>query len=652
MRLICLIVVYVLVSCNITLWAQFSGGSGTPSDPYRIATLDDLKTLSESAAYWDKFFIQTADIDASSTNGWNDGMGTIPIGNDAVKFTGIYDGGNHIISNLYINRDTTDYVGLFGYTSSPGIIKNTRLVNGSVTGKSYVGMLVGRNLFAKIEYCLSDGVVYGKDPLYSRCGGLIGSNAGQISFCYSEADVIAEGAIAGGLAGMHTNVMEKCYATGNVSGTGTVGGLVGTATGTIKECYSVGQVTGTGRTGGLAGEIGLNSDLSDCYSRSNLVNQSYAGGFAGYISDSNAKVDKCYATGTFSNKTGYANIGGFAGAINTGASVTNSYWDTEVSGIMSSAAGEGRTTAELKNESTYLMAGWDFVCESENGTVDIWAITENGNNGYPFLVWQGLSYDTEAPVILNSPENKTEYIQTDCHVLLGDFRTSVTATDNCTPDAKLVILQNPEPGTLLSLGETQVTLSVKDGSGNESITNFTITVADTVKPMPVCPENQQRILSDGVNVYTVSGEEFNPIAITENCTLESVVNNVNGNSTLEGTNLNAGTSRITWTATDGSGNQATCSFDITVSHAAEIETDNEPAIRVYPNPVTSFIEIEVTHSDERYIAMLIDANGRMVSNSDFRKKIHIPMQELKEGMYILKVGKNNQYYLWNILKIR
>lgn len=651
MRKTCLIVFYVLFSCNITLWAQFSGGSGTPSDPYRIATLDDLKTLSESAAYWDKFFIQTADIDASSTNGWNDGMGTIPIGNDAVKFTGIYDGGNHIISNLYINRDTTDYVGLFGYTSSPGIIKNTRLVNGSVTGKSYVGMLVGRNLFAKIEYCLSDGVVYGKDPLYSRCGGLIGSNAGQISFCYSEADVIAEGAIAGGLAGMHTNVMEKCYATGNVIGTGTVGGLVGTTSGTIKECYSLGQVTGTVRTGGLAGEIGFNSNLSDCYSRSNLVNQSYAGGFAGYISGSNAKVDKCYATGTFSNKTGYAKIGGFAGAINTGASVTNSYWDTEVTGIMSSAAGEGRTTAELKNESTYLIAGWDFVCESENGTVDIWAITEDGNNGYPFLVWQGLVYDTEAPVIVSFPEDKTIYVQADCRAVLADYRNSILATDNCTSESKLVVLQSPDPSTLLGLGGTLITISVNDVSGNESVKTFTVTVTDTLKPVVVCPESQERILPSGENTYIALADEFNPASVTDNCTLQALANNLNGLSTLEGISLNPGTTRITWTATDGSGNQATCSFDVTVSHAAEVGTHNEPAIRVYPNPFTSFIEIEVNHPDERYIAMLFDANGRMVHNSDFIKKMRIPLQELKGGMYILKVGKNNQYYLWNIIKI-
>ncbi len=651
MKMYYLPVVSLLFLCHVTLRAQFSGGSGIQSDPYQIATLDDLKTLSESSIYWDKHFIQIADIDASATSGWNNGRGAIPIGNDTTKFTGTYDGGNYIIRDLYINRDSTDYVGLFGYTGSPGIIKNVQLVNGNVTGKSHVGMLVGRNLLAKIENCRSGGVVYGKDPLYSRCGGLIGGNAGQIIKCSSTADVVATSAHAGGLAGMHTNIMEKCYATGNISGTGTVGGLVGSTTGTIKECYSLGQVTGANRTGGFAGEIGLNANVSNCYTSSNLVNQAYAGGFAGYISGSNAKVDKCYATGTFSNKTGYANIGGFAGAINAQASVTSSFWDTEVSGITTSAAGEGKTTAELKSVATFVNEGWDLVCESANGTSDIWALTEDGNNGYPFLAWQGLVYDTEAPVIVSFPEDKTLYVQTDCQAVLADYRSSVTASDNCTSDSKLVVLQSPEPNTLLGLGQNLITISVKDMSGNESVNTFTVTVTDTVQPVVVCPENQERILPSGENVYTVLADEFNPVSVTDNCSLQALVNNVNGLSTLEGISLNPGTTRINWTATDVSGNQTTCSFDVTVSYAAKMETHNEPAIRVYPNPVTSFVEVEVKNSNDNFYAELVDASGRVVYNASFRGKIRVSVSELSCGLYLLKVGNSKGYFRWRILKI-
>ena len=36
----------------------------------------------------------------------------------------------------------------------------------------------------------------------------------------------------------------------------------------------------------------------------------------------------------------------------------------------------GKTTAEMQTESTFLDAGWDFVDETENGTEYIWWILE------------------------------------------------------------------------------------------------------------------------------------------------------------------------------------------------------------------------------------------------------------------------------------
>jgi len=41
---------------------------------------------------WGAYYKQTADIDASSTTGWNSGSGFSPIGNDTINFTGTYDG--------------------------------------------------------------------------------------------------------------------------------------------------------------------------------------------------------------------------------------------------------------------------------------------------------------------------------------------------------------------------------------------------------------------------------------------------------------------------------------------------------------------------------------------------------------------------------
>lgn len=59
----------------------------------------------------------------------------------------------------------------------------------------------------------------------------------------------------------------------------------------------------------------------------------------------------------------------------------------ETSGLTWGAGGEGKTTAEMKNISTFISAGWDFVGESTNGTADTWRMCENGVD-YPHLSWE------------------------------------------------------------------------------------------------------------------------------------------------------------------------------------------------------------------------------------------------------------------------
>ena len=79
-----LIVIFLLVSEIKAQTATPPAGSGTSGDPYRIATLNNLYWLSQTTSAWvaGKYFIQTADINASSTSGWDGGAGFSPIGRD------------------------------------------------------------------------------------------------------------------------------------------------------------------------------------------------------------------------------------------------------------------------------------------------------------------------------------------------------------------------------------------------------------------------------------------------------------------------------------------------------------------------------------------------------------------------------------------
>ena len=109
--------------------ATFGGGSGTSGDPWKITSAQNLLFLAYNAAYYSGSYIMTADIDMSAYTG------TMykPIGNSSgflhFYFTGTFDGGGHIISNLtYSTTSATSNVGMFGYTSS-ATIKNLGIEN-------------------------------------------------------------------------------------------------------------------------------------------------------------------------------------------------------------------------------------------------------------------------------------------------------------------------------------------------------------------------------------------------------------------------------------------------------------------------------------------------------------------------------------------
>ncbi len=95
---------------------------------------------------------------------------------------------------------------------------------------------------------------------------------------------------------------------------------------------------------------------------------------------------------------GSSTIGGLVG-YNWNASITNSFWDIETSGQITSAGGIGKTTEEMKTNSTFLDAGWDL---------QIWKMGDGINNGYTYLSWQNPSGTSLFKVpILSSPINNS-----------------------------------------------------------------------------------------------------------------------------------------------------------------------------------------------------------------------------------------------------
>ena len=313
-----------------------SFGDGSQGNPYQIATLDNLYWLSQNpdirndskpARY---YFVQTADIDATSTKDWDSGKGFTPIRNNSQNTTFQYDGQGHTITKLYVNRPNQSNVGLFGDTHFC-TIKGVTLISPTIIGGENVGSLAG-NGWA--------GAIYG-------CKAVDGSVTGAKN--------------TGGLVGMVQNncPLDYCSATGTVKASGP-------------------------NTGGLIGNITF-SDVRNCYSTASVAGTTEVGGLAGYLSVGSAgAIDKCYSAGAV---TGTSNLGGLVTCPLYSyilKKITSSYYDKEVSKQSDTGKGIPMATADMKKRSTY--AGWNFLGETTSNGTHVWALLANQNNGYPTIV--------------------------------------------------------------------------------------------------------------------------------------------------------------------------------------------------------------------------------------------------------------------------
>jgi hypothetical protein len=212
----------------------FAGGMGVDGNAYIITSWQQLANIGyNSAVLGGGYHFELSQDLGSGSSGYtalasataNGDLGWNPLGNDSSKFTGTFDGLGHVISDLTIDRPSTSYVGLFGYTHGAAI-RNVGLVGGSVTGSAQVGGLVGYSYNSTVNNSYASASITGS---IAEVGGLVGINDGSS--------------------------VNNSYTTGNVTGGNYVGGLVGTNynSSTVTNSYASGSVTGHSYVGGLVG---------------------------------------------------------------------------------------------------------------------------------------------------------------------------------------------------------------------------------------------------------------------------------------------------------------------------------------------------------------------------------------------------------------
>ena len=138
----------MLLLCAATATAKYSGGSGEPNDPYRIATPNDLNDIGNHLEDYNKCFVMVNGIDLSVYSLTTSIIApdtSLSSGFQGAAFTGVFDGNGHSISNLTIDppEPYIEYCSLFGYIGEGGEVRNLGIENVNVTARGYVGGLCG-----------------------------------------------------------------------------------------------------------------------------------------------------------------------------------------------------------------------------------------------------------------------------------------------------------------------------------------------------------------------------------------------------------------------------------------------------------------------------------------------------------------------------
>ena len=257
-------------------------------------------------------------------------------------FNGIFDGNNHIVTNLYINQPSDRGVGFIGALGSNGEIHNVGIEGeSSINGQIYVGGIVGYNGGGDLWNVYSDATITGKEYV----GGIVGYHNGYINQAYSKSTVTVNATES-----IHIEGPDNWSTYDDWNTVGYAGGIVGYADGNIKNTYNRGVVTSLmGPAGGLAGYAG---SLSNSYSTGNVISGSGQGG-------------------PISGVVGY--------------NYTNNYF---LEGQYDHQEGGTSYSQYQMQSSWYLLSNLNGNQYPQPWKADY---TPNTNDGYPILQWQSLS---------------------------------------------------------------------------------------------------------------------------------------------------------------------------------------------------------------------------------------------------------------------
>lgn len=308
------------------------------------------------------------------------------------NFAGNFDGNNHKIYNLYVNKtensaclfggylgtefknlivensyfNTTGYIaGILGGNSdtSPILnIENVKSINNIIKSNGYIGGIIGQLGNGNITNCYNNSAIIG-DGI--NVAGIVGRFSGtNLENNINDGNVIASSYSVGGIVGnaLDSASIKNNINNGNVTGNSYgVGGLVGLFQGiNIENNINNGNITGNSY--GVGGIVGEESNAISVKNNSNngIVQgeTKWIGGIVG-IHDSNTQLS-IYSNninnGEVKTSKGAFRVGGIVGNGNPGIVLLNNINNGNIDGVgdgtYSSIYGAGGIVGSLSNNPT------------------------------------------------------------------------------------------------------------------------------------------------------------------------------------------------------------------------------------------------------------------------------------------------------------
>jgi hypothetical protein len=197
------------------------------------------------------------------------------------------------------------------------------------------------------------------------------------------------------------------------------------------------------------------------------------------------------------------------------------------------------------------------------------------------------------------------------------------------------------------IGSQNIISTVTDNSGNVASCTSVVTVVDVIAPVIMCPSNQMEEIESGTFAlpdYTINSKT----SANDNCSSSELDWT---QTPAAGMELGVGIHNIMLTASDASGNETSCSFQLEISLVNSVGNMELETISIYPNPASNVVRIQTTFSASFQLTVM-NAFGQVVMNDWMTNGSALDISEIAAGHYILKIEQGSSVDFVRLIVIK